>query len=247
MISFRTIASSSAGCCYELRSPGMRSLLIECGIPFGHIQRALDHKATRLAGCLVSHAHHDHSKGAFGLMRAGIVLAGSEETLDQIRTTDGERALGHHWARVLHDGESLDLCGWIVRGFPCEHDCPGTLGFVISGEGARCLYLTDSAFCRYTFTGLTHIFVECNHSQALMRENVATGRIGIERYKRTVSAHMSLERLLDMLAANDLSQVQEIHLLHLSDTNSDATGFCREIQAATGRPVFVAGQGVRTT
>ena len=45
----------------------------------------------------------------------------------------------------------------------------------------------------------------------------------------------------DFLRANDLSRVKEIHLLHLSDENSNAERFKREIQEISGKPVYVAG------
>lgn len=44
----------------------------------------------------------------------------------------------------------------------------------------------------------------------------------------------------DFLKANDLRHVQEIWLLHLSDGNSDADRFKREIQELTGKPVYIA-------
>ena len=46
----------------------------------------------------------------------------------------------------------------------------------------------------------------------------------------------------EFLRANDLSKVEEIHLLHLSDGNSDEARFKREIQELTGRVVMVAGK-----
>jgi hypothetical protein len=36
-----------------------------------------------------------------------------------------------------------------------------------------------------------------------------------------------------------MAEVQEIYLLHLSDMNSDAARFRREIEQITGRPVTV--------
>jgi hypothetical protein len=51
---------------------------------------------------------------------------------------------------------------------------------------------------------------------------------------------MSLETCKGFLRANDLSRVQEIWLLHLSDANSDAARFKREIQELTGKVVYVA-------
>jgi phosphoribosyl 1,2-cyclic phosphodiesterase len=52
--------------------------------------------------------------------------------------------------------------------------------------------------------------------------------------------HMSIEQTREMLLSNDLSKVREIWLIHLSDSNSDAEAFRDDIQAATGKPVYVA-------
>jgi hypothetical protein len=52
---------------------------------------------------------------------------------------------------------------------------------------------------------------------------------------------MNLQTVKGFLQANDLSRVQEIHLLHLSAANSDGVLFKREIQKTTGKPVTIAG------
>jgi len=57
--------------------------------------------------------------------------------------------------------------------------------------------------------------------------------------KRILKSHFSLENVKEFLKANDLSRVQEIWLLHLSDGNSDAERFKREIQELTGKMVFI--------
>jgi phosphoribosyl 1,2-cyclic phosphodiesterase len=58
--------------------------------------------------------------------------------------------------------------------------------------------------------------------------------------RRLLKTHLSIDNAKDFLRANDLSRVQEIHLIHLSDGNSDEARFKREIQALTGKPVYVA-------
>lgn len=50
---------------------------------------------------------------------------------------------------------------------------------------------------------------------------------------------MSLEHLKDMLNANDLSNLQQIFLLHLSDNNSDEQQIKTEIERLTGVEVYV--------
>jgi len=53
---------------------------------------------------------------------------------------------------------------------------------------------------------------------------------------------MSLQEVKRFLAAQDLRTVQEIHLLHLSEHNSDADRFQAEIERGYGKPVYVAAQ-----
>jgi DNA-binding transcriptional MerR regulator len=57
--------------------------------------------------------------------------------------------------------------------------------------------------------------------------------------KRLLRLHFSLENVKEFLRANDLSKVQEIWLLHLSDNNSDEERFKREIMELTGKVVYV--------
>ena len=60
------------------------------------------------------------------------------------------------------------------------------------------------------------------------------------RLAGVLRSHFSLENVKEFLQANDLSKVQEIWLLHLSDGNSDAERFKREIQELTGKVVYIA-------
>jgi phosphoribosyl 1,2-cyclic phosphodiesterase len=104
------------------------------------------------------------------------------------------------------------------------------------------LYATDTYYIRYRFRGLTHIAVECNYSMDILRANIEAGLVEPALKKRILKSHFSLEHVKEFLKANDLSKVQEIWLLHLSDGNSDAGRFKREIQELTGKMVFVPGQ-----
>lgn len=238
MLTFEPLASSSAGCSYVLRRGDLAPLLIDAGLPFKEIQRALNFQLSGIAGCLVSHAHGDHAKAAYDLMRNGVDVYASRECLEQCAT------LVSVFANEVKPETAFRVGPWRVRPFAAVHDLPGTLGFYIwpHGERERFLYLTDSAYSPYRFEGLTHIAVECNYSAEIMRDNALRGDISADRFKRTTRTHMSLERLLDMLAANDLSKVQEIHLLHLSDANSDEEAFAAAVRRATGCPVYVAAK-----
>lgn len=240
---FTSIASSSAGCSYILRSAELPALLIDCGVGIKDIQRALNYTVSDLAGCLVSHAHLDHAKSASHLLDRAVPVYASAETLTEIKLAS------HYLARHVIPGVSFsangvlnpDSNGWNIKPFEVPHDCPGTLGFMIGDQcGDVLVYLTDAAYSPFKFYGMTHIAIECNHSREILHQNRASGDLRGERYRRTVGTHMSLERLVEMLQANDLSKLKEIHLLHLSDENSDEAVFKSAIQRVTGVPVHVA-------
>jgi len=93
---------------------------------------------------------------------------------------------------------------------------------------------------RYKFPGLTHIMIECNYAEDILEANIASGAIDPVLKHRLVRSHFSLEGVKEFLKANDLSQVKEVWLLHLSDGNSDAGRFKREIQELTGKEVYIA-------
>jgi phosphoribosyl 1,2-cyclic phosphodiesterase len=132
---------------------------------------------------------------------------------------------------------------WSVLPAEAIHDAPGTLSYIIgSPEGDMLLFLTDSAYSPYRYKGVTQIAVECNWSEDIIKENVVDGVIDRDRFRRTASTHMSLERLVEMLKANDLSNCEAIYLIHLSNANSNEEEFKKTIQRATGVPVYVCAE-----
>ncbi|GAB5829306.1 TPA: hypothetical protein O2V65_002656 [Staphylococcus aureus] len=56
-----------------------------------------------------------------------------------------------------------------------------------------------------------------------------------------MESHFSLEHAIGMLKANDLTRLEEIHLIHLSSQNSNTKYIKSEIQKVTGVPVYVGG------
>ena len=239
MIAFKPLASSSAGCCYVLSGGGAKApLLLDCGIRYKLIQIGMNFAVSSLAGCLISHAHGDHIAAASKLIEAGVHCYASEETWKEYNPDDRS-----HYCNVLRLNEQAKVGDWSV--IPCEavHDAPGTFGFLIgSPEGDRILYLTDSAYAKNKFPGLTHLLIECNFDPEVIKGNAYGGKIDRSRYRRTVRTHMSIDTLIGFLKANDLSRLREIHLLHLSAANSNAVDFKRRVQEATGVPTYIADE-----
>jgi len=233
MIEFRPIASSSSGNCYHV-TDGKTALLLEAGIRYKDIQRALNFRTSEIAGCLITHEHKDHCKAVADIVRAGIDVYASQGTISAL-------GLSGHRVKTIQAKKQFVIGTWTILPFDLQHDVAEPLGFLMANqEGEKLVFITDSYYCRYRFPGLTVIAVECNFSLEILNENIVAGRVPAAMKKRLLKSHFSLENVKDFLLANDLSNVQEIWLLHLSDTNSDEEMFKREIQKLTGKPVFVA-------
>ena len=231
----KVLASGSSGNCY-LVSDGVTPLLLECGISIKQIRRGLGFGLTNVAACLVSHEHQDHAKAVADVLRAGVEVYTSPGTIKVL-------GLEHHRLRPVRAKETFKVGTWTVRAFETQHDAQEPLGFLLHSNATseRLVFATDTYYVKYRFPGLTHIMLECNYSSDILETNVANGSVPTVLKNRLLTSHFSLENVKEFLKANDLSKVQEIHLLHLSDGNSDADRFKREIMAVCGKPVYIAG------
>lgn len=233
MIDIHCLGSSSAGNAYRI-SDGHTALLLEAGFPIKSLQRALNFRMSEIAGCLITHEHMDHSKAARDIMKAGVNVYTSQGTADA-------RGISGHRLKVIKAMEQFQIGTWTVLPFDIQHDVEEPLGFLLANTaGDKLVFLTDTYYCRHRFRDLTHIMVECNYSLDIVNRRVAAGELHPAQKKRLLRSHFGLEHVKGFLKANDISKVQEIWLLHLSDGNSDEERFKREIQETTGKMVKVA-------
>lgn len=233
MIEFIPIASGSSGNAYTVND-GSTLLLLDAGIPYRAIQIGSGFKMREIAGAFITHCHSDHSKAAKDLAKYGTDIYTSRGTLEAC-------GLSGHRFHPVKALEQITVGSWDVLPFDVQHDAPEPLGFLFTSRatGEKLLYFTDTYFVKYRFTGLNVIAAECNFSKEALQRSVAAGYISIDTLPRLMRSHMSLDHLKDMLSANDLSRLQQIYLLHLSNNNSDETQMKTEIERLTGVEVYV--------
>lgn len=239
----KVLGSGSSGNCYRISDSGS-SLLLDAGLPFQKIQQGIDFKASELSGMLLSHEHGDHSKSVKDLMKAAVdcyMSKGTAKALGLIDSPDAGRANNHRLHLVRHS-EVFSIKGFMVRSIQAKHDCAEPLGFFIKSNrtGERLLYITDTCYIPNRFAGMTDIMIEINHCRETLDANVDAGIIDPSLRNRIVSNHMGLATAIEFFKANDLSQVNQIILLHLSDSNSQAERILREVQRCTGKVVKIA-------
>ena len=238
----KVIQTGSAGNSYLLRSRDGESILIECGVRIEAIKQAVHFDFSKVVGCLVTHQHQDHCKGINALIGCGVDVFALQDTHEALDTISSHRAK----AFETNEGTLLthQIGGFKVLPFKVKHDVP-TVGFLIQHkECGKVLFITDSYYCPFKFKGLNNIIVEANYSKKIIDKKYGPESEKFFLHNRILKSHMSLETCCDMLRANDITAVNNIVLIHLSDTNSDERMFKKEVEDLTGKNVSVAYNGM---
>ena len=234
----KVIGTGSKGNAYIL-SNGDEALLIEAGVNIKEIKQALDFDYSKVVGCLVTHEHMDHSKSIWDVMKLGI------NTYASFGTLKARFVAGQPRAKKIISKESFAIGNFKIMPFDVKHDAKEPLGFLIEHpDCGRVLFLTDTYYCKYTFPDLNNIIIEANYSKEIIDRKFGADSGKEFLRNRILKSHFSLENCKDMLSANDLSKVNNIVLIHLSDSNSDEKQFHKEVSELTGKNVTVANNGM---
>lgn len=231
MLEIETFGSNSTGNCYLLKD-GSSHLLLEAGIN----PKRMSIDWSKVEGVLISHEHQDHAKYAKDIVkRTGADIFCSTGTGSCVVGVPSYRT------NLVKAKDSFTTNDWKIMPFDIEHDAKEPLGFLIeTPSGQRVLFATDTYYIRYRFTGITHLMIECNYDLEILERNYQHRKIDKKQRNRIITSHFELNNVRQFLRSNDLSKLQEVHLLHLSDRNSDAEQFKREIQAIVGVPTYIA-------
>lgn len=233
------IGSDSSGNGYILDS-GSEQLLIECGMPFRMIEKELNFNISGIVGLCLSHEHSDHAKYAREYAHHGIKVCSTTATLDAVGIPKSQR-------KDLEPKAAYRFGGFLVVPFRTQHDAADPCGFLINcPDGNRIVFATDTYYLKYTFPRVDYFMIECNYSKSKLLENVEEGIVHPSVAKRIRESHMSLDRCIETLKANDLSHTKAIILLHLSQDNSASKDYIlNKVQQATGKAVYIAEKSTK--
>lgn len=236
----KCLGSGSSGNCYLFEaSDGV--LILECGIPFAEIKKALKFKTKGILGCIISHEHKDHSKCLKDMLRSGIKVMALREVFDS------QQLSNRVFCKEIQPMHGYQVGGFKIFCLSVAHDVP-CLGFVIEHrEMGKLLFITDTMMLEYRIPKLNHIMIEANYADDILQYNIDNGIVPNSLRSRLMHSHMEIETTKGILRANDLSAVSEIILVHLSGNNSDARRFAKEISETAGKPTYIAHTGLELT
>lgn len=193
MVEVKCLATGSTGNCYILKQDG-NTVILDAGCKWDKL--IANQNLNEVSFAYISHIHKDHSLNYPNLKTRGVnVLDGAsvkEVIKSQIKGKNGTNM--------------------VVYRIPIHHGNVNNCALVIKTRSECVLYATDFNLCEYDLSlfKFTHILVECNFLEEKVKGQADA------KTQRQINTHMGLEGLKIFLDNLDLSQCQEIDLIHLS-------------------------------
>jgi len=231
------LGSSSAGNCYLFEgADGV--IALEAGIDIREVKKALKWDVSRLKACFVSHRHGDHAAHVKEFLSLGVKVYALPDVFD------GARVKNRVFCKEIAPQRGYIVGDWRVIALRVVHDVP-CVGFVLEHpEMGKTLFVTDTMMLEWRVKGVNHFLLECNYADDILERNIESGAIIPSMRERLLGSHMELETTKGILSACDRSELQDVVLIHLSDGNSNAARFKREIEAVAGVPTYIADTGL---
>lgn len=246
------IGSGSKGNGYVLQNEN-EALVIEAGVSFSKLSETVSHNLMKISGCIITHEHGDHAKHADKYIKSGIEIFMSKGTNDIMKKGETKAScLSEHVQTSILEKEKIKKIGrFSVIPFKVKHDAEEPLGFVINHpEIGNVLFVTDTYYIteqdykEFSFININHFIIEANYCDTIVKRNFSLGKIHPANYYRLFKSHMSIQSTLKILKMNDISKCRNIVLIHLSDRNSDAASFKKQVEMQTGIPTVIAEPNV---
>lgn len=219
LMKLKVLGSGSSGNCYILESEA-EALIIESGLPFIKVKKALDFNVRKIVGVICSHSHKDHSGFISEYEKAGIpVFKPYESEMERQVCTYG---------------------GFIVKSFPLVHDIACYGFYAAEPSMGSLIYASDTEYVKWRFKNANHILVEANYAKEFLCDVDA----GSAKRDHVLTGHMEIETTCEFLKANNNPTLRNVVLCHLSRSNADAEQFKAKAQKVVNCSVYVADEGL---
>ncbi len=217
-----TLVSGSSGNATFV-SDGTTHLLIDAGLSFARLKRALGEFSLcpeELAAVLITHEHSDHIAGLATLLsRTKVPVYASAGTARALLSRLPELA-----PRLFgfFAGSAFVLPGAEIFSFSTPHDSADSVGYTVRFDGWRASVVTDLGYVpqevRDAVSGSDYVLMEANHDPALLRN----GPYPIHLKRRILgrNGHLANEDCAELACALVAQGARHVALGHLSAENN---------------------------
>ena len=232
----KVVNSNSSGNSFALDS-GKEILLLEAGCKMAEVKRAINYRISDVVGCLVSHAHGDHSKYATEFAKFGVKVYCNQDVADK-------KQFPYDTCKVIKPGKTFSVGSFRIAPIALHHDVPNT-GFVIYHEDCGTIFFAlDTYKFDFNISGIDHWLIEANYDDRILKANVQDGKIDRAQANRLMLSHMSLDNTIHFLRDCGAEKSKNNILCHLSERNSDPLMFMQRVKGEFGVPVVYAAKGL---
>ena len=227
----KVLGSGSSGNCYILENDN-EALIIEAGLPFMKVKKALNFNVMKIKAVLITHIHSDHHFYWFQYARAGIPV------FEPFRLDGSNLEFDNSQFRVMAF-DNRDKSGRWLHNNSDGSECP-CYGFHITHpEIGSLVYATDTEYVRWRFKAVNHILCEANYDMQFVDRDEPN-------YENRLRGHMSLDTALEFISTNDNPALRNVVLIHLSDKSGDPALFKQKTEETIkyGADVYVAEKGL---
>lgn len=213
--SLKVIGTGSKGNCYLL-TVGDQVLVIEAGVNFKAIKKALNFDLSKVGGVLLTHEHGDHSRAIKDFQKFGKDIYCTKGTGEALNLKN------YYDVNPKELFESLNIS---FAAFETIHDSADPCGFLIEFNGKRLVFLTDSSDLNYKFDNVDYWIIEANYSNKKLQKSRLDNRLK----KRIQDNHMSIDRCKTILYYHKANFAL---LIHASENHADKDEFIKKIPYA---------------
>lgn len=214
----KCIATGSSGNCYTLMSSTGETIILDCGIPIMDIKKGLNWNIKGVAGCMVTHAHKDHSASIKAIEDMRIPVFAPYISLEPMAIGSGAftiqafdlTTIDGIWTHTNADGTECPCYGFLIR----------------HREMGKLLYITDTELIKWRFKDIDHILLGVNYDKELVNADDKAKNNHIFR------GHLEIDTACDFVKANNSDSLQNVIMCHLSGGNADKDIFIRKMQKA---------------
>lgn len=148
----KVVGSSSQGNAYILDCQN-ETLLLELGVSWKDIVKALNFDLSKIVACVVTHQHSDHAKSIKDAIKAGFPVYSTSEV-----------QLIHPKVNVPKIGEKTRIGGFSIQPLSVPHSCECYAYIIQHEEFGKLVFATDCSEFKYKIKSVNHWLLEANYS-----------------------------------------------------------------------------------